>query len=98
VELVFLGTGAGTPSRQRNVTAIVLDLLVENEAYWLFDCGEGTQQQILRSSIKLSKLDKIFVTHLHGDHIFGIPGLLSTRANQGGITPFTVFGPPGIQA
>jgi ribonuclease Z len=98
VELVFLGTGAGTPSRQRNVTAIVLDLLAENGAYWLFDCGEGTQQQILRSSVKLSKLDKLFVTHLHGDHIFGIPGLLSTRANQGGITPFTVFGPPGIQA
>jgi ribonuclease Z len=98
VELVFLGTGAGTPSQQRNVTAIALDLLAENGAYWLFDCGEGTQQQILRSSVKLSKLDKLFVTHLHGDHIFGIPGLLSTRANQGGITPFTVFGPPGIQA
>jgi ribonuclease Z len=98
VELVFLGTGAGTPSRQRNVTAIALDLLAENGVYWLFDCGEGTQQQILRSSVKLSKLDKLFVTHLHGDHIFGIPGLLSTRANQGGTTPFTVYGPPGIQA
>jgi len=98
VELVFLGTGAGTPSRQRNVTAIALDLLAENGAYWLFDCGEGTQQQILRSSVKLSKMDKLFVTHLHGDHIFGIPGMLSTRANQGGITPFTVYGPPGIKA
>jgi ribonuclease Z len=98
VELVFLGTGAGTPSRQRNVTAIALDLLAENGAYWLFDCGEGTQQQILHSTVKLSKMDKLFVTHMHGDHIFGIPGLLSTRANQGGITPFTVFGPPGIQA
>lgn len=98
MELVFLGTGAGTPSRQRNVTAIALDLLAENGAYWLFDCGEGTQQQILRSSVKLSKMDKLFVTHMHGDHIFGIPGLLSTRANQGGITPFTVFGPPGIQS
>lgn len=98
MELVFLGTGAGTPSRQRNVSAIALDLLAENGAYWLFDCGEGTQQQILHSSVKLSKMDKLFVTHLHGDHIFGIPGLLSTRANQGGITPFTVFGPPGIQA
>ncbi|MEX2461350.1 MAG: ribonuclease Z [Paenibacillaceae bacterium] len=97
MELVFLGTGAGTPSRQRNVTAIALDLLAENGAYWLFDCGEGTQQQILRSSVKLGKLDKIFVTHLHGDHIFGIPGLLSTRANQGGVTPLTVFGPPGIR-
>jgi ribonuclease Z len=98
VELVFLGTGAGTPSRQRNVTAIALDLLAENGAYWLFDCGEGTQHQMMRSSVKLSKLDKIFVTHLHGDHIFGIPGLLSTRANQGGITPLTVFGPLGIKA
>jgi ribonuclease Z len=98
VELIFLGTGAGTPSRQRNVTSIALDLLAENGAYWLFDCGEGTQQQILRSPVKLSKLDKLFVTHMHGDHIFGIPGLLSSRANQGGTAPFTVFGPPGIKA
>jgi len=98
VELVFMGTGAGMPTRQRNVTAIALNLLAEYGAYWLFDCGEGTQHQIMRSTIKLNKLTKLFVTHLHGDHIFGIPGLLSSRSNQGGITPLTVYGPPGIRS
>ncbi|MDB5054790.1 MAG: rnz [Bacilli bacterium] len=98
MELFFLGTGAGMPTRQRNVTSLVLDLLAENGAYWLFDCGEGTQQQILHSSVKLSKLNKLFITHLHGDHIYGLPGLLSSRSNQGGITPLIVYGPPGIQA
>jgi ribonuclease Z len=97
VELIFLGTGAGVPSRQRNVTAIVLELLTENGSYWLFDCGEGTQQQMLRSSIKLSKLNKLFITHLHGDHIFGIPGLISSRSNQGSTTPLTIYGPRGIK-
>lgn len=64
---------------------------------WLFDCGEGTQQQILRSPLKLSKLEKIFITHLHGDHLFGLPGLLSSRAYQGGTSPLTVYGPVGLR-
>jgi len=97
MELIFLGTGAGTPTKQRNVTAIVLNLLAENGACWLFDCGEATQHQIMRSTIKLSKICKIFVTHLHGDHIFGIPGLLSSRSNQGGTAALTIYGPTGIK-
>lgn len=97
MELVFLGTGAGMPSRKRNVSAVALNLLDEAGVYWLFDCGEGTQQQILRSPVKLSRLDKIFITHLHGDHIYGLPGLLSSRSYQGGETPLTVYGPKGIQ-
>lgn len=96
MELYFLGTGAGLPSRERNVTAIALNLLAECGAYWMFDCGEGTQHQILRSPVKLSKTDKLFVTHLHGDHIFGIPGLLSSRSHQGGESPLTLYGPRGI--
>jgi ribonuclease Z len=98
LELIFLGTGAGVPSRQRNVAAMVLELLAENGSYWLFDCGEGTQQQIMRSSIRLSKLNKLFITHLHGDHIFGIPGLISSRSNQGTLSPLTIYGPVGIKA
>lgn len=97
MELVFLGTGAGMPSLRRNVTAMALNLLEEKGVYWLFDCGEGTQHQILKSPVKLSKLEKLFVTHLHGDHIYGIPGLLSSRSYQGGETPLTVYGPRGIR-
>jgi ribonuclease Z len=97
LELYFLGTGAGTPSRQRNVTAIALKLFIQRGGFWLFDCGEGTQHQIMQSPLKLSKLEKLFVTHLHGDHIYGIPGLLTSRSNRGGETPLTVYGPPGIR-
>ncbi|MBC1421183.1 ribonuclease Z [Listeria seeligeri] len=98
MELVFLGTGAGVPSRGRNVTSIALSMLNERNAIWLFDCGEATQHQILRSQIKLSKLEKIFITHMHGDHIFGLPGLLSSRSFQGGDSDLTIYGPVGIQA
>lgn len=97
MELEFLGTGAGVPSKQRNVTSIALKLLNERNAVWLFDCGEGTQQQILRTAIRPRKIEKIFITHLHGDHIFGLPGLLSSRSFQGGETPLTIIGPKGIK-
>ncbi|HAO5740170.1 TPA: ribonuclease Z [Listeria monocytogenes] len=96
MELVFLGTGAGVPSRGRNVTSIALSMLNERNAIWLFDCGEATQHQIMRSQIKLNKLEKIFITHLHGDHIFGLPGLLSSRSFQGGESDLTIYGPVGI--
>lgn len=97
MELLFLGTGAGVPAKHRNVTSIALKLLEERNSVWLFDCGEGTQQQILHTTLKPRKIDKIFITHLHGDHIFGLPGLLSSRSFQGGDTPLTVYGPVGIR-
>ncbi|MEW4370022.1 ribonuclease Z [Paenibacillus kandeliae] len=97
MELYFLGTNAGVPTLQRNVTSIGLRLYEERKALWMFDCGEGTQHQVLRSHLKLSKLEKIFITHLHGDHLFGLPGLLSSRGNQGGVTPLDVYGPPGLK-
>ena len=97
MELYFLGTNAGVPTLQRNVTSIGLRMYEERRALWLFDCGEGTQHQVLRSLLKLSKLEKIFITHLHGDHLFGLPGLLSSRAYQGGVTPLTVYGPVGLE-
>lgn len=96
MELYFLGTGAGTPSPYRNVTSIVLKF-EEQGSQWLFDCGEGTQHQILRAPIKLSKLEHIFITHLHGDHLFGLPGLLITRSNQGVESSLKLYGPPGIK-
>ncbi|GGJ94461.1 ribonuclease Z [Lentibacillus kapialis] len=97
MELVFLGTGSGVPSKERNVSAIALKLLQEQNSIWLFDCGEATQHQILHTRIKPRKITKIFITHLHGDHIFGLPGLLSSRSFQGGNDLLTIYGPEGIK-
>lgn len=97
MELYFLGTGAGMPSRERNVTSIVLQLYEERGSFWMFDCGEGTQQQVLRSPLKLSKLEKLFITHLHGDHVYGLPGLLTSRSYQGGEKPLVIYGPVGLK-
>ncbi|CAM3964570.1 ribonuclease Z [Catellicoccus marimammalium] len=97
MELQFLGTGAGVPATSRNVTSIALKLLDECNEIWLFDCGEGTQQQILKTHIRPRKINKIFITHLHGDHIFGLPGLLSSRSFQGGDENLVIYGPKGIK-
>lgn len=97
MRLTFLGTGAGAPSRNRNVSAVGLQFMQESRL-WLFDCGEGTQQQILRSPLKLSQLERVFITHMHGDHLYGLPGMLASRSlQQAGLTPVTVYGPPGIE-
>lgn len=97
MQLEFLGTGAGSPSKQRNVSSVALRLLEERNAIWLFDVGEATQHQILNTTIRPRKIEKIFITHLHGDHIFGLPGLLSSRSFQGGNEPLTIYGPVGIK-
>ncbi|GGE37867.1 ribonuclease Z [Pullulanibacillus camelliae] len=96
MEFVFLGTGAGVPAKQRNVSSIALIMPEYKGDIWLFDCGEATQHQILHTKVKLSRVQKIFITHLHGDHIFGLPGLLGSRSFQGGIGPLEVYGPKGI--
>ncbi|MBW7649703.1 ribonuclease Z [Anoxybacillus sp. ST4] len=97
MELLFLGTGSGVPSKGRNVSAVALQLLEERGATWLFDCGEATQHQILHTSIRPRRIERIFISHLHGDHIFGLPGLLGSRSFQGGETPLVVYGPAGIR-
>ncbi len=97
MQLHFLGTGAGMPSKERNTSALMVKLLDEIGEMWLFDCGEATQHQILQTSLKPRKVTKIFITHLHGDHIFGLPGFLSSRSFQGGDEPLTIFGPAGLQ-
>jgi ribonuclease Z len=96
VKVTFLGTSAGAPTRKRNVTSIALQL-DQQSCLWLFDCGEGTQHQFLRSPLRLSQLERIFITHLHGDHLFGLVGLLASRSLQDGIeSPVTLYGPEGI--
>ena len=98
MELLFLGTGAGIPAKTRNVTCTALKLLEERKAVWLFDCVEATQHQILHTTIKPRKIDKIFITHMHGDHVYGLPGLLGSRSFQGGEDELTIYGPKGIKA
>lgn len=97
MDIFFLGTGAGMPAKLRNVTSIALKLLEERGAIWLFDAGEATQHQILHTSLKPRRIEKVFITHLHGDHIYGLPGLLSSRSFQGGESEVTVYGPKGIK-
>ncbi|MGF7066381.1 ribonuclease Z [Priestia megaterium] len=97
MELLFLGTGAGVPAKQRNVSSLALELLQERGAVWLFDCGEATQHQILHTTVKPRRIEKIFITHLHGDHIYGLPGFLGSRSFQGGESLLTVYGPKGIK-
>lgn len=99
MEIQFLGTGAGQPAKARNVSSLVLKLLDEINEIWMFDCGEGTQRQILETTIKPRKIRKIFITHLHGDHVFGLPGFLSSRAFQANEeqTDVDIYGPVGIK-
>lgn len=97
MKLYFLGTGAGVPSKMRNVSALALTWPRYQGQTWLFDCGEATQHQILSSPVTLSKVNRIFITHLHGDHIFGLPGVLGSRSFQGTEAPLALYGPKGLR-
>jgi ribonuclease Z len=95
VQITFLGTSSGVPTRARNVSSIALNLPQRAEV-WLFDCGEATQHQLLRCDVKISQIRRIFVTHLHGDHIFGLMGLLATYGMAGSPDRIDIYGPKGL--
>ena len=95
MEITFLGTSSGVPTRSRNVSSVALRLPQRAEV-WLFDCGEGTQHQLLRSEIRSSQIRRIFITHLHGDHIFGLMGLLATCGLAGSAQAIDIYGPTGL--
>jgi len=93
MKIIPLGTSSGKPTLNRNVSATAVS--GEGE-WWLFDCGEAAQIQIARAGLSFHRLAGIFITHLHGDHFNGLPGLLSTMALDKRERPLTLVGPPGI--
>jgi ribonuclease Z len=95
LEITFLGTSSGVPTRSRNVSSVALRLPQRSEV-WLFDCGEGTQHQFLRSDLRISQIRRIFVTHMHGDHTFGLMGLLASCGLAGNPDQIDIYGPPDL--
>jgi ribonuclease Z len=93
LDLVFLGTSGSVPTAKRGLAGT---LLRRGGERILVDCGEGTQRQLLRSSVGLVELPEIFLTHYHADHYLGLPGMLKTFALRGREAPLTVYGPPGL--
>lgn len=89
-EVTILGSSSATPVFNRNPSAQLLNC---NEKYYLIDCGEGTQQQLAKYNLKAARIDYIFISHLHGDHYFGLIGLLSSLHLNGRIKPMQIFGP-----
>jgi ribonuclease Z len=94
IKVIFLGTSDAIPSAERNHTSILLNYKDENI---LVDCGEGTQRQFRKAKINPCKLTRIFITHQHGDHVLGIPGLLQTLAFSGYGKTLFIYGPKGIK-
>ena len=92
IPIIFLGTGQAIPTAKRNHTSILLKYKNEN---LLFDCGEGTQRQFRKAKQSLSKVTRILITHWHGDHILGIPGLLQTLQLSKYQGTLKVYGPEG---
>ena len=97
MRLTFLGTSAGMPTTERNVTALTL-AIDDSRSWYLVDCGEGTQHRLLYCRYTLSHLKAIFITHVHGDHTFGLPGLLTSASMQGRTTPLMICGPEGVES
>jgi ribonuclease Z len=93
LDLVFFGTSGSVPTAQRAPTAL---LVRRGGERLLFDCAEGTQRQMLRSSVGLVELREVFLTHYHADHYLGLPGMLKTFALRGRELDLTVYGPPGL--
>ncbi|MEM3674553.1 MAG: ribonuclease Z [Candidatus Methanomethyliaceae archaeon] len=94
VRVVVLGSSGGLPTPERGLPAVILE-----GGGWiiLMDCGEGTQRQMMRAGYSLCKKMKVFITHLHGDHVFGLPGMIQSMNLLNRIHPLEVYGPKGLK-
>lgn len=91
--IVFLGTAGSVPTPERSLPAVAIQ---RRDELFIFDCGEGLQRQIVKARLGLHKKTKIFVTHMHGDHVLGLPGLIQTMALMDRKRKLQVYGPRGI--
>jgi ribonuclease Z len=94
LSVIFLGTSGSWPTINRNVTSIAIK---RGSEVILFDCGEGTQRQFQKSKLSYMQISKIFITHFHGDHFLGIPGLIQTMQLNNREKPLHIYGPKGMK-
>src|SRR3989344_4738958 len=94
LKIVFLGTSASVPTKERNLSSVAIRFMGE---WMLFDAPEGTQRQMMKAGVSYLKINHIFISHLHADHILGLGGLLATMNIHGRDWPLTVYGPKGIE-
>lgn len=94
LKIFFLGSGCSAPTKVRNLTSIAMQY---SGKVFLFDCAEGTQQQMMRTNVSYMKIDSIFFSHFHADHFLGLPGLLATMTMYERDTPLSIYGPKGIE-
>jgi len=94
MRIVFLGTSGSWPTPNRNVTAIAIK---RGGEVLLFDCGEGTQRQFMRSSLSYMQVNRVFLSHFHGDHFLGLPGMVQSMSMNGREAPLEVYGPRGVE-
>src|SRR3970040_1468385 len=94
VQIVFLGTSGSWPTPKRNVSAIAVK---RGPEVILFDCGEGTQRQFMLSKLSFMQVTRVFITHFHGDHFLGLPGMVQSMSMNGRVAPLEVYGPQGIE-
>jgi ribonuclease Z len=94
-EITVLGTSSATPTKYRHPSAQYVRL---EGSYLLLDCGEGAQRQLSRYGLRVLKISHVFITHLHGDHYFGLPGLITSMALYGRTEPLVIVGPPALES
>ena len=92
MQIVFLGTGGSWPSKDRNVSAVAMRI---GSDVLLFDCGEGTQRQLMSSNVSFMKINRILISHFHGDHFLGLPGLIQSMSFNNRKNPLEIYGPHG---